>query len=393
MGRENEMKNALIKEMDERFFLTCERIQKAYDENKKEIIEKMVSVFRDAFHQTMMEQQSKQKGAAAYLFISGLKSSLLTENWYYRVETFDEGCYLDDSGTASYYCPDYLMPFFKEDLIHFHKIIQKDFVRIKKYELDAIRDSYIYYYHSIVLKMCRELIPIIVENSEFQVMEKAGVLKVIFNDYMDEGILIHVYDEEKKTPVTENVINKAQAYEQNQRLTMKYFLMETDDNNPIPWGINAEAVVDIRNFHFDTAHKIPKWNMVPMRIVDEMLYPDVISAPFYMISKECTEVIELYSVNTEYKAIILFHEKSGENVVYYAPIFEEIGEMEEECEYNKVHSKLKKIVLNQAAIGERSIFRIAGFDTSYIVVRLDLMESLLRRGIRGIKLTEVEVRK
>ena len=52
---------------------------------------------------------------------------------------------------------------------------------------------------------------------------------------------------------------------------------------------------------------------------------------------------------------------------------------------------VKKIVLDGKKVQGKKIFKIKGGDKPLIVVRLDVAESLLRRGFTGIKLTPLEV--
>ena len=48
-------------------------------------------------------------------------------------------------------------------------------------------------------------------------------------------------------------------------------------------------------------------------------------------------------------------------------------------------------ILSRDEIGDAAVFRIKDYDKSCIVGRLDFVESILRRGSRGIRLEEVEV--
>ena len=49
------------------------------------------------------------------------------------------------------------------------------------------------------------------------------------------------------------------------------------------------------------------------------------------------------------------------------------------------------LVLDEEKIGANAVFRIKGCDKSCIAARLDVVESLLRRGIQGITIEEVQL--
>ena len=54
-------------------------------------------------------------------------------------------------------------------------------------------------------------------------------------------------------------------------------------------------------------------------------------------------------------------------------------------------NRIIRLVLDEEKIGSNAVFRIKGCDKSCIVVRLDVVESLLRRGVQGITLEEVQL--
>lgn len=43
---------------------------------------------------------------------------------------------------------------------------------------------------------------------------------------------------------------------------MKYFLIETDDKNKIPYGINKNRAIDIRLLSREKFSMLPLWNVV-----------------------------------------------------------------------------------------------------------------------------------
>ena len=49
------------------------------------------------------------------------------------------------------------------------------------------------------------------------------------------------------------------------------------------------------------------------------------------------------------------------------------------------------MVLDKEKVASKAVFRIKECDKNGIIGRMDFVESLLRRGVKGIKLTEIEV--
>lgn len=172
----------------------------------------------------------------------------------------------------------------------------------------------------------------------------------------------------------------------------KYFQLRTCRANKIPIKINCNRAIDIRYIHMDTAYMLPLWNLVEMESRMEMLYPDILDNPFFMVSKQCFETIKLYEPRIEYRCISLLSKKDSENELYFLPILDEIDCMSLESELNLNKKIIKRLVIKNEAIHNKTIFRVAGFDEPYVIGRLDFVESMLRRKMKGIILTEVEVR-
>ena len=172
---------------------------------------------------------------------------------------------------------------------------------------------------------------------------------------------------------------------------MKYFLLETDKRNHIPYSINKNRAIDIRNINRENAYRIPNCTVVEMDVPWEVFFPDILSEPIFMVSERCAVVIEMYQPETIFKTIYLLQSESGMSRTYFLPILESIGCLRDETKVSRGGKELLEIVLHKELISQKSIFRIAGFDHPYVIGRLDFVESILRRGIEGIKLTEVMV--
>lgn len=172
---------------------------------------------------------------------------------------------------------------------------------------------------------------------------------------------------------------------------MRYFLIETDEKNRIPYSINKSRTIDIRLLTKENFGKLPRWNIVEMDIPQEVFFPDVLCDPFLLLSEACIKTVMMYQQDILYTGIKLWNKESGLNRTYFLPVLDELECMSDETQYNSVGNRILKLVLDRGKIGQKVIFQVKGFDGKGFVGRLDLVESMLRRGARGIKLTEVEV--
>lgn len=172
---------------------------------------------------------------------------------------------------------------------------------------------------------------------------------------------------------------------------MNYYLLETEKGNAIPYSINKNRAIDIRYINQDSSYKIPNCSVVEMEVPGEVFFPGVISAPMFMVDREFAEVIEMYVPETIFKTVYLLNKESGMNATYFLPILEEIACLSSETEKSRGGTELRRIVLKKDMITSKPIFRIAGFSHSYVIGRMDLIESVLRRGIKGIGIVEIDI--
>lgn len=172
---------------------------------------------------------------------------------------------------------------------------------------------------------------------------------------------------------------------------MKYFLIETDEKNRIPYNINKNHVIDSRMLTKEKFGGLNMWNIVEMDLPMEVFFPDLICRPFIMVSDTMLKTILMYHPEIPYRVIKLWHKESGTNVSYYIPLLDEIECMSEQTQYNSIGNRIVRLVVDKERIGDAAAFRIRGYDKKCVVGRLDFVESILRRDVRGITLAEVEV--
>ena len=99
----------------------------------------------------------------------------------------------------------------------------------------------------------------------------------------------------------------------------------------------------------------------------------------------------MYQPDIIYKGVKLWESDSGVNRTYFLSIIEELDCMSEKTQRSAMGNRIIKLVLDEEKIGANAVFRIKGCDKSCIAARLDVVESLLRRGIQGITIEEVQL--
>lgn len=123
---------------------------------------------------------------------------------------------------------------------------------------------------------------------------------------------------------------------------------------------------------------------------DFLFWTDIIVSPVFLISEKIKEVVKLYDNRLKMKQIILIEPKVSEMGVYYLPILKGIECLAKESDIysQKIEDK---IILKREKIKEKAIFKVGGIKERYIIARMDLVESILKREVKGINLIEVKV--
>ncbi len=173
---------------------------------------------------------------------------------------------------------------------------------------------------------------------------------------------------------------------------MKYFLIETDKrlrNQPEP--INWYKQIDERNVHMGSYNKIKKRNMFKIKPNKNVEFPDVISFPFFLISNTVREILKKYSPNVIFKTFIYLDSENQNYFEYNLPTLDEIDCLSAESEFNLDRSVIKKIVIDNNKLEDAPLFYIGNVKSRYVIARMDFIESVLKKNVKGINLTEIEV--
>ncbi len=176
---------------------------------------------------------------------------------------------------------------------------------------------------------------------------------------------------------------------------MEYFILSQKENIPNTIKLNLKPDSDYERRQIaekKDAERIKDVSIVYVKDKKFSFYPDVIDIPTFLVSQKVKEVFTSYDFSIIIKCVILTGEASDTKKVYWMPLMDCIDCMAPETEYDKDGS-LKKLVLKEAVIKNKKIFRVANLKECPVVINLDIAESLLRRFLSGIRLTKIEIKK
>lgn len=173
---------------------------------------------------------------------------------------------------------------------------------------------------------------------------------------------------------------------------MQYFRLKQDPEYlDAPVITDAISKIDRRHTTQEQAHKIAEMTLFFLDSKGTPDFIDLLSRQLFLVSEELKQTFTLYLPKLPFKMVILTHRTKKLQKTYYLPIFDPIECLSEKSIMTPDKSTVRHLVLREASIKSKALFRVKHSQETIIVARLDAAESILRRKFRGIKLEKIEL--
>ncbi len=174
---------------------------------------------------------------------------------------------------------------------------------------------------------------------------------------------------------------------------MKYFMLSSNpcyerSPNIIKISKNEISPSDLANKNY---YKFNKVTVLPVYERENIDFIDCISSPLFLVSNICMDVIKMYNPYISSKTVVLLSEKSRQMGNYNLPLLPRINCLTSNSKFNLNRSYIEYAQLDLNKVKDRNMFYIADTIGIYVVIRLDVLESMLKRGVRGLKISEIDV--
>ncbi|MCL1989319.1 MAG: hypothetical protein FWG67_00350 [Defluviitaleaceae bacterium] len=154
--------------------------------------------------------------------------------------------------------------------------------------------------------------------------------------------------------------------------------------------------IQIDNFHamtrirFTTAEidQINRVTTLYVRGSPDSIFLDIYTWPLYLVSEKVKEVIEAYEHRVIFKPVILANIEHRIQKRYHLMMVDQIDAIAKETTYRL--DKITKLVIDESKTEGRGIFEISTSKDHYLIVKLNVMESMLRRDVQGLDWEEIE---
>ena len=150
---------------------------------------------------------------------------------------------------------------------------------------------------------------------------------------------------------------------------MKYYEVTVHDKYTPPNPIGWYGTLDPKTLSLKGIHGIRKHILLLVEDHMQMSFTDVITFPCFMLSALVRDVIGMYDTDISFARIIFLDRKNRESRAYYI---------------------VDLPMLYAANGGKRAMMKVNNKSTGkeIVVMRMDLVESILRRGAVGMGLKE-----
>lgn len=198
MNRKEELLSAINQLLPQQFIKSNKKIVTYCEENSREMVHQFLKAFISAKEQAIAFQNKNEKGKLSYILFSNLYSSIFLKRYLIRIDLMDGGFYSDTAQSTSYWNADNIYHLFEEDIKAIREKIEKCFPRIREYEVDYIRYSYMPYYHGVTKTFIQSVLNEALMEEGFLPCKGRleNQVRILFGEYMGQADVLFILREE-----------------------------------------------------------------------------------------------------------------------------------------------------------------------------------------------------
>ena len=176
---------------------------------------------------------------------------------------------------------------------------------------------------------------------------------------------------------------------------MKYYKISEDKRIHNRVVFRDFKTNETAEFHTEDADTVNDSTVLYTEENENCVYPEIIEAPLFMVSDELSKVLLMYQPSIILKTVVFFDKVKNTQKRYKLPLLERVeclyeGELTPEQEKAALLDfPKKKYFLHKDKIKHKKIFKIKGIPEMDVIVSMDVAESLIRRGVYGVRFQEV----
>ena len=174
---------------------------------------------------------------------------------------------------------------------------------------------------------------------------------------------------------------------------MRYFVLHQDEQiTDRPYPKDFFEKIDARNATANNAELFPSRTLIQINPSIHTVFPDVLCTPVLLVTREMRDVIKMFDEHIDYRQIVYLDTENQFVQLYFAPMLDVVDCLSEKCEFaNESRTVISRAVLKRESILDQVLFQTFYKSQRILIIRLDLVESLLVRGCTGFTLTGTDI--
>lgn len=314
--------------------------------------------------------KKRTEGSGAYsLVIAFLRSSYITGSHEFYIACYEEKPFVEEEAEGVCCSMDFFFQGAEDDCAVLYKKLQKEYVRI----LDGEKEELRRWYMDGMYKKCGTLFGKFLKETRWRDGAESPEGEEFQREAAEEAAADVYYGEYMEGLERIGKYYFSSGFEIPQSGSMKYFEASVDKNYVPPLPIGGFGTIDKITLRKKRIYEMPQNLFFLTQDHMQTVFTDVITFPCFMVSGMVKDVMLSYNPFIKFARAVLYNRKRGTSAEYYIPF---LG-WEEAPEKEKIKG--------------REALEIRNGDNSYVIMRMDLAESILRRGAVGIGLKEVSV--
>jgi len=160
---------------------------------REDIVEGLAAAISRICYKAYELQQTGNKGSAAYVCISFLRTSLLEGNWQYRLDLYDEKLYVDSIECTDTWELEFVWKHLKQRMSELRETIRHSIYanKVRFCHLNQIKLHMAEKYQLAAILLTKRLISEAIERLEDANISKAPVLTILMGEYRDHSVPLY----------------------------------------------------------------------------------------------------------------------------------------------------------------------------------------------------------
>lgn len=167
------------------------RINQRYGQDKETIENKLIAAFDQVCKRTSELQKQEKKRDTRYINISFLRTSIMDNTSYYRIDTYDENWYLDQEECSSLWDADFIFRSLFQHMADLETKKSRCSRKITSIDIDRIKMFEALKYHVLAVEFIREMLPRLLATEGYTQMQKSPEINILAGEYMDHSEILY----------------------------------------------------------------------------------------------------------------------------------------------------------------------------------------------------------